>query len=111
MAKFHMTYVEAMRCTPRQFEIEMIAYRLRRQEIELNNRLNAYYTMAVQSTKGEGKSMRMVYSDFNDFYDVEEEFEQALRPNTKPKRNNNIKPLSMAEINRRLSMQKGGTNG
>lgn len=109
MAKFNMTYVDAMRCTPRQFEIEMIAYRLRRQEIELNNRLNAYYTMAVQSTKNNGKEM--LYKNFNDFYDVEEEFEQALRPNTKTKRNNNIKPLSMAEINRRLSMKKGGTNG
>ena len=108
MAKFNMTYVEAMRCTPRQFEIEMIAYRLRRQEIELNNRLNAYYTMAVQSTKNNGKEM--LYKNFNDFYDVEEEFEQALRPNTQTKRNN-IKPLSMAEINRRLSMKKGGTNG
>ena len=109
MAKFNMTYVEAMRCTPRQFEIEMIAYRLRRQEIELNNRLNAYYTMAVQSTKGEGKSMRMVYANFNDFYDAEEEFEQALRP--KMKKENKMKPLSMAEINRRLAMKKGGNDG
>ena len=104
-----MTYVEAMRCTPRQFEIEMIAYRLRRQEIELNNRLNAYYTMAVQSTKGKGENMRMIYADFNDFYDVEEEFEQALRP--KMKKENKRKPLSMAEINRRLSMKKGGNDG
>ena len=107
MAKFNMTYVEAMRCTPRQFEIEMIAYRLRRQETELNNRLNAYYTMAVQSTKNNGKEM--LYKNFNDFYDVEEEFEQALRP--KIKKENKRKPLSMAEINRRLAMQKGGTNG
>ena len=107
MAKFNMTYVEAMRCTPRQFEIEMIAYRLRRQEIELNNRLNAYYTMAVQSTKNNGKEM--LYKNFNDFYDVEEEFEQALRPNSK--KENKRKPLSMAEINRRLAMQKGGANG
>ena len=107
MAKFNMTYVEAMRCTPRQFEIEMIAYRLRRQEIELNNRLNAYYTMAVQSTKNNGKEM--LYKNFNDFYDVEEEFEQALRP--KEKKETKRKPLSMAEINRRLAMKKGGNNG
>lgn len=102
-----MTYVEAMRCTPRQFEIEMIAYRLRRQEIELNNRLNAYYTMAVQSTKNNGKEM--LYKNFNDFYDAEEEFEQALRP--KKNKQQRRKPLSMAEINRRLAMQKGGNDG
>lgn len=102
-----MTYTEAMRCTSRQFEIEMMAYRLRKQEVELNNRLNAYYTMAVQSTKGEGKSTRMVYADFNDFYDAEEEFEQALRP-SKRNKFNQTKPISMAEINRRLEMQKGG---
>lgn len=103
-----MTYTQAMRCTPRQFEIEMIAYRLRREEIERVNHLNAYYSMAVQSTKSNGKEM--LYKNFNDFYDVEEEFEQALRPSVRNKLNQ-TKPLSMAEINRRLAMQKGGTNG
>ena len=108
MAKFGMSYVEAQRCTSRQFEIEMTAYRLRRQETELNNRLNAYYTMVVQSTKGSGKSTTMLFKDFNDFYDASEEFEEALRPKAKEAKVN--KRLSMAEINRMLNQQKGGTN-
>ena len=108
MAKFGMSYVDAQRCTSRQFEIEMTAYRLRRQETELNNRLNAYYTMVVQSTKGSGKSTTMLYEDFNDFYDASDEFDEALRRNSKEAKVN--KRLSMAEINRMLNQQKGGAD-
>ena len=106
MAKFGMSYTEAMRCTYKQFEIEMIAYRLKRQETIFYSHLDAFNALIVQATEGEGKNVRPKFKDFNDFYDNEQAFEEALRPNEiTPKQN---KTFSMADANRLLNKQKGG---
>lgn len=63
-----------------QLEVLQIALRIAEQTGKKNMAIQAFYNLNAKATKGEGKNTRSKYDTFEDFYDSEKEFRNALRP-------------------------------
>ena len=99
-----LSYLEARRCSLYQLEVLQVGYRVSEQIKRKNMALQAFYSLNVKATKGEGKNVKSKYETFGDFYDEEKEFKEALRP---PK--NVDKPQrSTSKLNAILNPKRGG---
>lgn len=106
-----MSYLEALRCTLVEFEVQNIAFRIKRQHEEYLAALNAYFSLSVQATEGSGENMRSKFPNFSDFYNLEEEFESVFKTPKEIKREiQQTKAMSIAEMNMRMKRGKEQRN-
>lgn len=96
MAYFGMDMLEARRCTLREYYVNMIAYRLREHKEMYYIHLSAWQNSQAKAVKKNGNP---VFRTFNQFFDNEKQFIQALKGKTVKEK----KQLSMADINMRLN--------
>ena len=73
-----MTLTEAKRCTPVDFQIYSIAHEIKQEERTRMIALQAWMNQSVQGTKKVGKSFRSVYKSFEDFYNINDQFERIF---------------------------------
>lgn len=95
-----MTALEAKRCTPADFQLYQKGHQVKDEAQRRLIAMQAWQNQAVQRTKKVGKNYLSAFKDFNDFYNVEDNFYASL--GYKPK----IRKLSMADMNKKL--QQGG---
>ena len=100
-----MTYIEAANTTLEQFYIYNTAYAIQQEDRRYHSAIQAWFIQSVKATKGQGKSAKSAYKNFEDFYNHKEEFDKLFEPE-QPAR----KVLDLADKNRLLNQaMKGGS--
>lgn len=74
-----MDYLQAERTTLIEYKAYMKAYEIKQEEKYYLSAVSAWFNQRAKATKGKGKNTRSAYSNFNDFYNHQEEFEKIIK--------------------------------
>lgn len=102
MANYDLELIEAKRVTLNELEIYGKAYALKQVDVISKMHQQAWLNEQIGSTDKKGKP---VYRKFNNFFNYDDAYMKALRPEYKPK-----KKMTLEEKNMKLQefIMKGG---